>query len=40
VKLIFSAVDQRFALKPSTPADWLALKSEVEVVLQELDEKL
>jgi hypothetical protein len=40
VKLIFGAVDQRFALKGTSPADWLELKSEVDAVLQQLEEKL
>jgi hypothetical protein len=40
VKLIFGAVDQRFALKATSPGDWLELKSEVNFVLEQLEEKL
>ena len=40
VREIFAAADARFALAPQTQADLLALKSDVEAVLRELEEKL
>ena len=40
VRKIFAAADAQFALAPQTQADLLALKSDVEAVLRELEEKL
>jgi hypothetical protein len=40
VRKIFAAADARFALAPRTQADWLALQSEIQTVLQNLEEKL
>ena len=40
VRKIFAAADARFALAPQTQADLLSLKSDVEAVQRELEEKL
>ena len=40
VKSVFAAVDARFAVTPTRPPDWLALRPGVESVLQTLEEKL
>jgi hypothetical protein len=40
VRKIFSAADAQFAAAPQTGGDLLALNSEVETVLQELEAKL
>ncbi len=40
VKQLFAAADRQFAAGPKGPADWLALKSDVDAVLAQLEEKL
>ena len=40
VRQIFAAADAQYAMKPQTPADWRALKSGVENMLQNLEGKL
>ena len=40
VRKIFAAADAQFSVAPATPTGWLALKADVEAVLQDLEEKL